>query len=175
MPKDESIVAIDPNIRLELNEFVLSGMSLAAVEAAGNNIVGYIEDELNSADRNDTGGLASSWVVESKVVPKVGAQAEVYSTLPPLQPTGRTLADIVNNGTGIYGPYGTPIVSPYGGVMRFNPGRKTSAVGKRGVRNNPSTGRFESAYVYAYSVKGQQGIQFIEKAHARINLATFIP
>lgn len=166
---------LDPNIDLKINEFVVSGISLTAVEAAGQNIIGFIEDELNSADRNDTGGLASSWTVDATVVPKLGAQAEVYSTLPPLQPTGRTLADIVNNGTGIYGPYGTPIVTPSGGVMRFNPSRKSSFVGKRGVRNSPSTGRFESAYVYAYSVKGQQGIQFIEKAHARINLATFIP
>lgn len=154
------------------NPLVVQSITALASKRAANQAVKYIRQELARSGRMDTGELAGSFAV--RAVPNaLGPAFEVYSTLPPTEPSGRTVADIVNNGTGIYGPYGTPIVSPYGKVMRFNPSKRASAVGRRGVRNSSTTGRFESAYVYAISVKGQEGVQFIEKATARIKLVDF--
>lgn len=166
------ILRMDPKIEFKYNPVTVAVISQAASARAGERAVKYIKEELNRADRNDTGVLAGSF--ESRLISNpLGAQHEIYSVLPPLEPTGRTLADIVNNGTGIYGPYHTPIVSPYGSVMRFNPSRKSTSVGRRGVRNAKKTGRFESAYVYTMTVQGQQGVHYIEKATSRIRLIDF--
>jgi hypothetical protein len=168
------IWTIDPEIRLEkYNGKLVYAIASAASKNAGRNAVKYIRQELERADRVDTGQLAASFKSNLIHTP-IGPQFEVYSDLPPLEPSGRTLADIVNDGSGVYGPYGTPIVSPYGNVMRFNPSRRSSSVGRRGVRNSPSTGRFESAYVYSYTVVGQPATKFIDKAMARIKLTDFV-
>lgn len=167
------VMKMDPKIQLKLDNRVAYAIATVATKNAGRNAVKYIRQELQRADRVDTGALSDSFEANLVHSP-LGPQFEIVSNLPPLEPSGRTLADIVNNGTGIYGPYGSPIVSPYGNVMRFNPSRKTSSTGKRGVRNSARTGRFESAYVYAYTVQGQQGTGFLDKALARVSVADFI-
>ena len=154
------------------NPVVVEAIAAASTERAGEKVVGYIRSELTRADRNDTGTLADSFVAETTIT-ALGPLTEVFSTLPPLEPTGRTLADIIDQGSGVYGPYGSPIVSPYGKIMRFNPSRKSSVTGRRGVTRGKG-GRFQSAYVYAYTVLGQPGVRFIENAEARLTLADFL-
>lgn len=77
---------------------------------------------------------------------------------------------MVNRGSGIYGPYGQPIVSPSGGVLRFNAGRRNSGV--RGVGRDRLTGRFTGSS-YAMSVHGQKPTLLLDRALARISLKDF--
>lgn len=159
--------------------YVVYSLAGAMSKNAARRFIGYIHEELTAVDRVDSGQLRDSY--ESTLEATVqGPVAVVFSNLPPLQPTGRTLEDIVNRGTGIHGPYGTPIVSPSGRVMAFNWGRKSSNLSSRNVRNatssNPSvasTGRFESSLVHAYSVLGQPATGFLDRAIRRIKFVDF--
>lgn len=157
----------------QFNKPVLFTLVHAASANAGRRCVKYIKDELTRSDRVDTGELRDSWRSETKTTP-LGVTFDVYSTMPVLQPSGRTVADIVDRGTGIYGPYGTPIVSPSGGIMKFNWGRKSSSLTSRNVRNNSVSGRFENNTVYAYSVQGQPAMGYIDRARRRIKLTDYV-
>lgn len=162
-----------------VNKAVLFAIVGAASKNAGRRAVNYIKDELTAVDRVDTGQLRDSW--RSEIVPgPLGVTFNVYSDLPPLNQlvangySTRTLADIVNEGTGIYGPYGQPIVSPRGGVMSFRAGRNSSALTSRNVRNNSATGRFENNLVYAYSVQGQPATGYLDRALKRIKITDYV-
>lgn len=169
----------DIQLNRHINKAVLFTIVGAASKNAGRRAVKYIQDELSAVDRIDTGQLRDSWVSEIHPGP-FGVTFDVYSNLPPLNqlvPGGystRTLADIINEGTGIYGPYGTPIVSPYGGVMSFRTGRNSSALTSRNVRNNRTTGRFENNMVYAYSVQGQPATGYLDRALRRIKITDYV-
>lgn len=161
---------------IELTSFnkpVLFAIVGAASKNAGRRAVKYIKDELTAVDRVDTGTLRDSWKSEISPGP-MGVSFEVYSTLPPLQPTGRTLADIVNEGTGVYGPYGTPIVTPSGGIMAFRWGRASSKLSARNVRNASGSGRFENNMMYAYYVQGQPATGYLDRALKRIKITDYV-
>lgn len=169
------------DVRLDgaVNRAVLFAIVGAASKNAGRRAVNYIKDELSASDRIDTGQLRDSWKSEI-VLGAFGVTFNVYSDLPPLNQlvangySTRTLADIVNEGTGIYGPYGQPIVSPRGGVMSFRSGGKSSALTSRNVRNNSTTGRFENNMVYAYSVAGQPATGYLDRALKRIKITDYV-
>lgn len=157
---------------------VLFAIVGAASKNAGRRAVKYIRDELTAVDRVDTGRLRDSWKSEVTYGP-VGVTFNVYSDLPPLNdlvPNGystRTLADIVNEGTGVYGPYGTPIVPVRAKVMKFQWGRTSS--GLRGVRNNRMDGgRFENNTMYLYSVQGQPATGYLDRALKRIKITDYV-
>ncbi len=159
---------------IELTDFnkpVLFAIVGAASKNAGRRAVNYIHDELASVDRVDTGQLRDSWRSEIKPGP-LGITFEVYSDLPPLNQlvnngySTRTLADIINEGTGVYGPYGSPIVSPSGGVMSFKAGRNSSALNSRNVNGGNM--------VYAYSVVGQPATGYLDRALKRIKITDYV-
>lgn len=162
-----------------INKAVLFTIVGAASKNAGRRAVKYIKDELSAVDRVDSGRLRDSWRSEIHPGP-FGVTFDVYSDLPPLNelvPNGystRTLADIVNEGTGIYGPYGSPIVSPSGGVMAWRAGRKSSKLTASNVRNSSSSGRFENNMMYAYSVQGQPATGYLDRALRRIKITDYI-
>ncbi len=167
---------------IELTTFntpVLFTIVGAASKNAGRRAVKYIKDELTAVDRVDTGQLRDSWKHELEYSP-IGVTFNVYSDLPPLNQlvangySDRFLADIVNEGTGIYGPYGQPIVSPNGNVMRFNGGRKSSALTRSNTRNASGTVRFESNEMYVYSVKGQPATGYLDRALKRIKITDYV-
>lgn len=157
----------------EFNKPVMFAIVNAASKNAGRRAVNYIKQELGAADRVDTGALRDSWRSETKITP-LGVTFEVYSTMPVLQPSGRTIADIVDQGTGIYGPYGTPIVSPSGGIMKFSWARKSSNLSSRNVMNHLSTGQFTSNVLYAYSVQGQPAVGYIDRARRRLKITDYV-
>lgn len=157
----------------QFNKPVLFTIVNAASANAGRRCVNYIKQELTAADRIDTGALRDSWKSEVKNTP-LGVTFDVYSTMPVLQPSGRTVADIVDQGSGVYGPYGTPIVSPTGGIMSFKWGRASSKLTSRNVRNNSTSGRFENNQVYAYHVQGQPAVGYIDRARRRVKLTDFV-
>jgi hypothetical protein len=157
---------------------VLFAIVGAASKNAGRRAVKYIKDELSAVDRVDTGQLRDSWKSEVEVGP-TGVTFRVYSDLPPLNqlvPGGysdRTLADIINEGTGVYGPYGSPIVPHSAKVMKFDWGRKSS--GLRGVRNNrQGGGRFENNTMYLPSVQGQPATGYLDRALKRIKITDYV-
>lgn len=159
------------------NTGVVRAAALASVSHAAEELIGYIHEELDASGRVDTGALRDSYVYESRLT-ALGAEAEVYSTLPPL-PSGREIADVVNRGSGIYGPYGQPIVSPNGGVLLFNPGRRASGSAVAGVGRRRTTtsygraGQFTGS-TYAMSVTGQRPTFFLDRAMARLSLTDFV-
>lgn len=143
----------------------------AASKNAGRRAVNYIKDELAAVDRIDTGQLRDSWKSEIEMGP-LGVTFNVYSDLPPLNAlvangySTRTLADIVNEGTGVYGPYGSPIVSPSGGIMSFKAGRKASSLSSGNLNGG--------GMVYAYSVVGQPATGYLERALKRIKITDYV-
>jgi hypothetical protein len=153
------------------NKPVLFAIVGAASKNAGRRAVNYIKDELAAVDRIDTGKLRDSWKSEIEVGP-MGVTFNVYSDLPPLNAlvsngySTRTLADIVNEGTGVYGPYGTPIVSPSGGIMTFAAGRKGSSLSSSNLGS--------SNMVYAYSVMGQPATGYLDRALKRIKITDYV-
>lgn len=142
-------------------------ITAAASKVAGQRAVKYVREELQAAGRNDSGMLSHSF--KSRVIPTpLGPVFEVYSDL--------EYSRWVNDGTGIYGPYGTPIVSPRGGVMKFKPGKKNSNSSLR-IDHRRAPGSFNPSLasdVYSMSVQGQPGAHYMEKALARIRIITFI-
>lgn len=140
----------------------------AASKVAGERAVAYVREEIQKGGHNDSGLLSQS--IKSRVTyTPLGPEFEVYSDL--------EYSRWVNDGTGIYGPYGTPIVSPGGGIMRFTPGKKSSGrigQGRRSKTTSFGGGGTFTGTVYAYSVRGQEGAHFMEKAMSRIRIATFI-
>lgn len=159
---------------IELTSFskpVLFTIVGAASKNAGRRAVKYIQDELTAVDRVDTGRLRNSWRSEIEPGP-TGVTFNVYSDLPPLNQlvndgySTRTLADIVNEGTGVYGPYGTPIVSPKGGVMSFSAGRNGSSLNSRNLGNG--------GMMYAYSVVGQPATGYLDRALSRIKITDYV-
>lgn len=155
--------------------FVIVG---AASKNAGRRAVKYIQDELAAVDRVDTGRLRDSW--RSEIVPgPLGVTFNVYSDLPPLNEmvanghSTRTLADIINEGTGVYGPYGSPIVPVQAGVMKFNWARAGNSL--RGAQNNRAGGgQFESTMMYRYSVLGQPATGYLDRALKRIKITDYV-
>lgn len=143
----------------------------AASKNAGRRAANYIKDELTAVDRVDTGKLRDSWKSEIHPGP-MGVSFSVYSDLPPLNAlvsngySTRTLADIVNEGTGVYGPYSSPIVSPNGGVMSFKAGRNSSALNSRNLGGD--------GMMYAYSVVGQPATGYLDRALSRIKITDYV-
>lgn len=158
------------------NEGVTRSRALLSVNRAADQLVGYIHDELAAVGRVDTGELRDSYTWTSHLT-AYGAEAEVFSSLPPL-PSGRELADIVNRGSGIYGPYGVPITPTTARVLRFNPGARNSGSAVTGVGRRRTTSSFGRAgqftgKVYSPSVVGQRPTYFLDRAIARIKATDF--
>lgn len=156
---------------LELVEYkpqVLYVIVAAASKVAGERSVRYVREEIARSGHNDSGTLSHSF--KSRVIHSpLGPIFEVYSDL--------EYSRWVNDGTGIYGPYGTPIVRPGGGVMKFQPGKKNANSSLRLDHRRAPGSNFNPTFspdVYAMQVAGQPGAHFMEKALARIRIATFI-
>lgn len=150
---------------------VLFAIVGAASKNAGRRAVNYIKEELAAVDRIDTGQLRDSWKSEIVAGP-LGVTFNVYSDLPPLNQlvnngySTRTLADIINEGTGVYGPYGSPIVSPRGGIMSFKAGRNSSSLTASNLRSG--------GMMYAYSVAGQPATGYLDRALKRIKITDYV-
>lgn len=150
-------------ITLKLYPGAVPAMGEAAAANAAAKALEYVREELRGHD--DTGLLSASFRVR-----------RVNESSAPYRSTYEVYSDVeyarwVNDGTGIYGPYGSPIVSPTGRVMTFNPGRRNSGVA--GVGRSRLTGQFTGS-VYARSVEGQKPVAYLEKALARIRIRDFL-
>jgi hypothetical protein len=166
--------------RLEgFSKQVLDHVILApASKAAGERGVKYIREELSRAGINDNGDLGRSFKSNTSYTP-LGPLISIYSDI--TMTGGKPVAVWVNDGTGIYNDgsgigtpgSGQPITPKNSRVLRFNPAKRNSAVGRRGVFNSPTSGQFVSAYVYAPSVRGQKPTHFMENALRRIKVAAF--
>lgn len=151
------------------NRLVPIAIAEAALQVFAKRAVREIQQELRAVDRMDTGALSNSWQNRHSLTP-LGPSIEVYSTLP--------YARWVDQGTGIYGPKGTPITRPGGGPMRFNPGRrnsgsKTPGVGRRKSTNAYGGGGQFTGSVYATSVRGQEATHYLDRVRTRMNITWF--
>lgn len=150
------------------NKPLLYVIASAASKHAGERAVRYAREELAKGGHNDSGLLSHS--IKSRVEHTLlGPAFYIYSDL--------EYSRWVNDGTGLYGPYGTPIVSPTGGVMKFAPGKKNSNFGVRvDHRRRAGTGfsASSSGDVYSTTVQGQPATHFMEKALARIRIVDFV-
>lgn len=123
-----------------------AGVVWLATRRAARRVVGYAREELVRSGRMDTGALYDS--IKSKVeLTALGPRATIYSDLP--------YAEWVNRGTGVYGPYGTPIVPTQSPLLRFNTGKR-------------SGGYSSGGFISIASVQGQTPTEFMDKALARL-------
>lgn len=148
----------------------------AASKVAGERGVRYAREELARAGIDNAGPLGKSLKSRVEFTP-LGPMVHVYSDSN--LTGGKPVAVWVNDGTGEFneaalGDPGSGRIYPTQSlVLRFNPAKRGSKVGKRGVSNSPTSGRFTSAYVYAPSVRGQRPTHFMENALRRIKVSAF--
>lgn len=145
-------------------------ISEAMLKVASKRIVREIQAEIRKADRVDTGELLNSWETDHSLT-ALGPSITVFSNAPQ--------ARWVDQGTGIWGPKGQPITRPGGGAMKFNPGKRNSGsaqpgVGRRKATNQYGKGGQFTGSVYAMSVQGQQGVNYIQKVRERMNVSWFL-
>lgn len=162
---------------VEFNREVLDHVIVgAASKVAGIRGVGYVREELQRAGISDTGALGKSIKSRVEFTP-LGPLLHIYSDMS--MTDNKPVAVWVNDGTGIYneaqlGPAGSGRIFPtQSTVLRFNPAKRSSARGRRGVFNSAASGRFTSNYVYAPSVRGQHPTHFMQNALRRIKVTTF--
>lgn len=168
MALNNGVWRIDNDIDLVLNAPVIYGIFAAASNNAGKRAVKYAREELKRQGADDTGMLSKSIKYELEHT-ALGPRWYIYSDL--------EYSRWVEDGTGIYGPYRTPITRPGGGVMVFRPGRRNSGaknVGRRRRSNAFGGGGQFTGLVYSRTVQGQPAKKFIEKALGRITIKDFI-
>ena len=124
-------------VRIELNGAALRSV---AIQSAAQDLRIRANRVLNAARRAapvDTGTLRASLHTEFSALPDGSPVARIGTNVP--------YAIFVHEGTGIYGPSGTPITPKNGQYLRFTP-------------------RGASRPVYARSVRGVRGRPFLAQA-----------
>lgn len=117
----------------EMRRFTQSAEGEVAVKIV-RPVINKVSRRMHELCPKDSGELESKiyskvYVWQGRLVGEAGSTAKH--------------APYVNNGTGIYGPHHTRVVSPTSGVMRWKDGGET---------------------VFARSTKGMKGTHFLEKS-----------
>lgn len=139
---------------------VLYLMVSEANRKGAEHVISQAQQNLQRGGHNDTGNLSRSFNLEFGRFGLYGATVDVVNTA--------SYASFVNDGVA------GNIYPTSAAVLRFKPGKKGGYLGKRGVYNAKSTGRFSSDYLYRPYVKGQAATHFFTDAVNSLSVYDFI-